>query len=100
MNEVERMKIEVDALRKDVRRLQVYFESRMIFHDDEREAQSVAEQMGFPVEILILPPHPGLRQPVHRQVAQQLHCKKRWPMSRIARALRVSERTIGKWVTR
>ena len=54
MNDVERMRIEMDALRSQVRKLTVLFENKIIFNDDEREAQRIAEQLGFKVDIVIL----------------------------------------------
>lgn len=98
MNDVERMRIDCDALQRRVRKLEVYFEERVIFNDDEKEAQRAAEQLGFPVEILIIPRKRGARQlGVHRLVARQLRSRNRWPVSRIARALHVCESTARDW---
>jgi hypothetical protein len=99
VNEVERMRIELDAALKRVRRLEVIFETRAIFTDDEREAQRIAEQLGFDVEILMLPVKPGTKGAAERRkVAMELRRRKNWPVSRIARALHCCERTAERMV--
>lgn len=103
MNDVDRMRIELEALRKDVRRLEVLFQTKAALNDDEREAQHMAELMGFPVEIMMLPiGHKGQAansvKDKLRRVARELRCKRSWPASRIARALHLSERTTQRFI--
>lgn len=92
------MRIELDAALKRVRRLEVLHESQLRSMDDEKEAQRIAEELGFIVEILMLPVKSGPGQPEARgKVAKALR-KKKWPISRIARVLHCCERTVERLV--
>lgn len=92
MNDVERMRIEMEAMRNRLRRLEVAYETKTIFNDDEREAQRLAEQLGFKVDIVILrvkKDHASGQ--ARRCIARELRMRKKWPFSRIARALHLAD---------
>jgi DNA-directed RNA polymerase specialized sigma24 family protein len=99
VNDVDRMRIELDALRKTVRKLEIAYETKIIFNDDEREAQRIAEQLGFNVEIFQLAvtrSHRGAAP--RRRIARELREKKCWAYSRIARALHCDPRSVRRLV--
>lgn len=93
------MRIELDAAVKRLRRLEVLFEHKSHVLDDEEEAQRVAQELGFGVEIVMKPVRPGDQNTGPRQqIALVLRKRMKWAASRIARALHCCERTAERWI--
>jgi ribosomal protein L29 len=83
---------------KRLRKLEVFFEQRMMFTGDEREAQRVAEQLGFDVEVVLLPVETTDRFAEARRTIARVLRKKKWTVERIARAMNCSPRTANRWL--
>jgi len=68
---------------------------------DDLEAQRVAQEMGFGVEVIVLWKRRGGgltgRTEKIRKLALELH-RRKWSASRIARALKCCERSVERWV--
>jgi hypothetical protein len=93
------MRIELEALRRTVRRLEVLTETKAIFNDDEREAQRIAEQLGFKVDIVILRvKRDNAGSQARRCIARELRTRKKWSLSRIGRAMHLQggERSVRR----
>jgi hypothetical protein len=87
-------------LRKTVRKLEVACETKSILNDDEREAQRVAEQLGFSVEVTIVRPgRDNATGRARRKLAQVLRARNKWSVSRIARTLHICERSAWRLVS-
>ncbi len=92
MNDVERMQGEIAALSRRLERLEQLARARAAASGDEAEAGKVAQIVGFPVEVLILPGETAAR----RQLAGELR-KRGWSAARISRVLHCDEKTVRRW---
>ncbi len=93
MNDVERMQGQLAALARRVEELESLARSQGAASLDEREAGRVAQLIGFPVEILILPKEINKRRALARAL-----CKKGWGVERISRVLRCNSSTVWRWL--
>lgn len=100
MNEIERLQGELAAVSLRMRRLEVIFESRGVVSDDSREAERVAQQLGFAVEVVYLPKGAGTKSRARerREIARRLRSEEQWTVMRIARALGCTERAVERMV--
>lgn len=87
------MQGQIAALSRRVEKLEIQFHSAALASGDDKEAQILAETMGFPVEI-VFTPQPS--SPQREKLARALKAKK-WSNERIARVMKVSERTVRTW---
>jgi hypothetical protein len=94
MNSVEQMQGELAALSKRVIELEKAAQQRMEGNPDQLKAQRVAEEIGFSVNVIMLP----MRGKERKKVARELKARK-WSLSRIARALNCCERTVERWTS-
>lgn len=92
MNDVERMAGQITALSRRIERLEKLARCQAANSQDSTEAGRVAEIIGFPVEILVIPE----RLEERRTLALELR-RRKWSFSRIARALNCAERTVWRW---
>lgn len=97
MNEIERLQGELVAMSRRMRRLEVIFESRGVVSEDSREAERVAEQLGFEADVIYLPATAGTKTHARarRELAGRLSLKG-WTHERIARAMGCSERSVRR----
>lgn len=93
MNAVEQMQGQIAALAGRMERVENLLRSRAASSADEKEAQRVAEKLGFDVEILLLPKQTQAR----RRLARELRAKG-WSAARIARAFNCCERTAERLI--
>lgn len=95
MNEVEKMQGQVAALSKRIERLEELLRTRAAASGDELEAQRVAQVIGFPVEVLVVPHR------YHERLAFMRELRKRgWSFARISRVLNCDEKTVRRWLKR
>lgn len=80
------------ALKVRIEAIEAKQAGRLAASKEELAAQRVAGELGFSPEVLMLPSQRKQR----RALAIALR-DKGWSVTRIARALRCSERTIGRW---
>jgi hypothetical protein len=92
VNLVEQLQGEIAVMTNRIRKLEVQFASLAVTRGDEQAAAAVAEELGFPVEILIVPTDRAKRV----ALARELH-RRRWSQARIARVLHACERTIERY---
>jgi hypothetical protein len=94
MNQVEQMQGQVAALSLRLSGVEQLLRMLHAAGADEVEAAKVAQAIGFPVDILLLPE--ALKQ--RQELARQLKIKG-WGYERIGRALNCSEKSIRRWAT-
>ena len=92
MNDVERMQGEMAALSRRVERLEHLARSRAASDEDSIEAGRVAQIVGYPVEVLVLPE----RIEERRALAEELR-RRGWSYSRISRVMKCDEKTVRRW---
>lgn len=92
MNSIDLLQGELAALARRVTRLEELARHRAVTTGDSTEAERIAQLIGFPVEILIIPDRISER----RQFAIELR-KRGWSFSRISKVMNCSERTIWRW---
>jgi DNA-directed RNA polymerase specialized sigma24 family protein len=92
MNQIELMQGELSALSRRVARLEEVARAQAVVGVDGAEAGRLAQQLGFEVEILVLPERMGER----RALALQLRARG-WSYARIARVLACDEKTVRRW---
>lgn len=100
MNPIELLQGEIAGLSARMRRLEVINESRGLISQDTLEAERVAGTLGFAVEMIYLPRGAGTKAHARqrRELARELHQKKKWNSERIARALGCWERSVRRWL--
>lgn len=100
MTDFERMEAKVALLSRRVELLESRSAARLAADADDLAAQQAAEALGFSVDVLWLPAstHPG-GNPRKRALAREL-ARAAWSAGRIARVLRVAERTVERWTCR
>lgn len=94
MNSVEMMQGQLAALSRRVERLEELARARAAGSSDVAEAQKVAQLVGFPVEILVLPK----RIEERRRLARELRSRG-WSAARIARVMKCGERAVAFWLS-
>jgi hypothetical protein len=100
VNQVELLQGELAGLSLRMKRIEVIFQSRGILSQDTADAEAVAEQMGFQIEVIFLPQHSGTKKLAkqRRELARRLQREKKWSGERIARALNCTERSVRRWL--
>lgn len=93
MNSVEQMQGELAALARRVSRLEDLQRLSAVGTADEKEAQRIAQTLGFAVEVLIIPKRFAER----KRLARSLRAKG-WSAARIARVFRCCERTAERMI--
>ncbi len=93
MNHIEVLEGKIAVLTRRIDILEKAQAQQLAFDADDLEAQRIAGEAGFAVEILRMPK----RFKERRELARRLR-KKNWSKARIARAFRVSERTAERWL--
>jgi DNA-binding NarL/FixJ family response regulator len=96
MNAVELMEAKIILLNQQMKKLEVMFGG--LTTPDQRDAAEAAAQWGFSVDIVFVPVQPGshTQSKQTRELAQALRVKG-WSHAKIARAFKVSERTVERW---
>lgn len=85
---------QVAMLSRRIEKLEQLARCQSASSSDAMEAQRVAQIVGFPIEILVVPERMGER----RQLAIELR-KRQWSYERISRVLNCAERTIRRWTS-
>lgn len=93
MNAVEQMQGQVAGLSRRVEALEVVVRHLTVASGDAVAAGKCAENMGFEVDVLVLP----ARVTERRNLAKVLRVKG-WSCSRIGRALGCDEKTVRRWL--
>jgi hypothetical protein len=97
MTRFEAMEARVAGLSARVLKVERALEGRLAADGDELAAQQQAEALGFGAEVLVLAAScQGASNRGKRAVARRL-ADKGWSAARIARVLRVCERTVERW---
>ncbi len=103
VNEIERLQGEIVAMSKRIARLEIIFQSRGVLSDDARQAEALAETLGFELEVIYLPasarPRKGVYARKRSEIVRRLHAEG-WNNTRIARALSCADRTVERILSR
>jgi Homeodomain-like domain len=92
MNALEEMQAHLAALTQRVAHLELLFAGQRASTDDWHMAVSIGQEIGFGVDVLVLPTKVAER----RRLAKTLK-ERGWSAARIARALGCGERTAVRW---
>jgi hypothetical protein len=93
VNQVELLQAELAVLSRRVAALEDLARAKVTNVKDQNQAQKIAQLIGFPVEILLLPQRISER----KQLAKELRDRD-WSFARIARVLNCSERSVWRWL--
>lgn len=80
------------ALQHQMQRLQVAFTALVAGDADGRVATAMAQELGYPVEVLVVSELRVERRALARKLSGQ-----GWSAARIARSLRCCEKTVRRW---
>ena len=103
MTTFELLEAKVSILEKRIKQLEIRAEYQKAGSADDLEAQRLAQEKGFNVDLVFLPDGRGKQFERDKKAAQrialarELRYKRNWSLSRIARALKRAERTVERW---
>jgi SOS response regulatory protein OraA/RecX len=92
MNDVEKMQGELLALARRVERLETLARANARAGADGQEAARVAQIIGCPVEVLVLPERMEERHALARELR-----RRGWSFTKISRVMNCDEKTVRRW---